>query len=347
MKDYVHKSKAIVKQVLETPKRERPGRHVVAALFVVLMLAPGPGTADPLLRQNWIPEERERLRGILYRMAQSVERVEGRLDVADEQGRRFQMDYGGGLSFPGIEKEWKPRVPDTRETPFHLTEADSLYAMGSREEAVLVWKGLVGMQLYLQDQSPAHVRQSAAAASRKLDRLRAQPGFQGVDRATDPFAFAVADDETVLWSDLFSVRVVMRGKFRFRPASSIPSDRDVERSTAILGGKDVALTVGMENRLRGLPVPVEDYVDIMDRRRGAGEQRRSDIGLKRKRLAHPALRSGSLLFESSTSIPPAVFYEYYSVHSGGGLWIEARGPEAKSTLEAILAHPRFRPGGAR
>ncbi len=303
--------------------------------------------ADPLLRQNWIHEERDRLRGILYRTAQSVERVQGRLEVADDAGREFEMDYGGGLSFPGIEKEWKPRIPDSRETPFHLTEADALHGMGSREEAVLVWKGLLGMQLYLQSESPAHVRQSAAAASRKLDRLRAQPGFQTVDRATDPFVFSIGEAETVLWSDLFSVRIVMQGKFRFRPALIVPADREMERSLSFLGGKGVTLAVGMENRLRGTPVPVEDYVELLDRRRGAGEQRRIDIGLKRKRITQPLRRPGTLVFESTTTTPAAVFYEYYAVHAGGGLWIEARGPDAKSTLEGILAHPRFRTGGGK
>lgn len=347
MKGYVHRSRNIVKQVLKSAGHAAARTTLPALLTALIVIAPGRAGADPLLRQNWIREERDRFQGVLYRIAQSVERVEGRLQVADDTGREFEMDYSGGLSFPGIEKQWQPRIPNTRETPFHLTEAETLYDMGNRLEAVLVWKGLVGMRLYLQSESPAHVRQTAAAASRVLDRLRTQPGFLPTDKITDPFVFSVAGEETVLWSDLFSVRIVMRGEFRFRVPQSVPTDRDIERRIVFLGGKGVMLTIGLENRLRGRSVPVRDYVEMMDRRRGAGEQRITEIGLRRKVIPDPNRGADSIVFETSTTTPSAVFYEYYAVHETGGLWIEARGPEARSTLESILSHPKFRTGGTK
>lgn len=251
-------------------------------------LAPDPDTV--LLRENWTENEAQRIRGMAHRISRVLESPAEKVPLRDSFGRKFDMDYNGRIRFNPLDDNWKPVIPNVNEVAFHLAEADGLRKFGLKDEALGLWKSVRAMGLFIQN-PPAHVKQAAAAATKKINEMRTgDPDFAELDRATDPYIFYHEKEKTTyLLSDVYGWRVRLPGRYRLARAPQPESDRrseSIARDTVYLQQGELTLVVSADLWNRGWKIPdVAAYARIWDLRRSLNPQRKQIFGFRRE--PHP------------------------------------------------------------
>jgi len=261
-------------------------------LICFLYGGPGNSQVDPLLRQGWTATERERAAGFAGYISSRLERTQERIALTDEDGRRFSMGFSGDITFSPLQGDWRPVIPDTSRTPFHLAEAQGLMATGLKDEALLVYKALVAMSLFT-ERPAADVREQARLAARAINVMRKGSDFSDLDLVTDPFLFYDPDaGETVVLSDRQGFRLRLPGKYTFRRGRSEAVSRTHERTIIYLKQADLVLALGADLWSRAYKMAtIPQYVHVRDGRRPLTVQLRETLSFQRTPVA--STRCGS------------------------------------------------------
>ena len=305
--------------------------------------------ADPLLREDWRADEAELARGLAAGISERVEQPRDSFRIADSAGRPFDLDENGRLSFDPWEGGWRPVVPATADAPLYPAEAESLYAAGLKDEALLLYKALRAM-VRETPRPPAALRAAAAVATRRINRMAARDSaFGRADNATDPFVFfqspaGEADEPgaTYIISEKYNWRIILSGAWRFKrsPAAVHLKQGDFYWTMA----SDFSLAAARRTSLR-------DYMLYRDRLRGLSRQRKALLSYRRAELeldqdCPAAVRCGAFASELRDRRGPYYFREVYFLGRQGGLYLELRLPpggeaQADQLLRETLASIRL------
>ena len=237
---------------------------------------------DPLLRRPWFEEDLARTRGEVHRLSRLLERSGSQFPIRDSAGRTFRVDLRGRVSFSPFDGDWRAVVPRRSESALALAEAEGLYARGAREHAVFLLKAVASM-----GRLPAAgggLRADSARAARRLSELARRETFAELDARTDPFVlYDDSRDETIVQSYIHRLRIVLPGPWRYQYGRERDGRSQWRERVMYLGQQDLVVLIGLDefsgpgvmSRLGGL-------VDLWDRRRSLGPQRKREVDFVRE-----------------------------------------------------------------